>query len=524
MKKINLILLFSFIFSFYNYDVNDWFFLSEPNEIKSITKDSFSVYFLADNGIYTYDYMDDKIFYDSELSYGLLDEKKYYIYYHPSIDYFFVITENYILYKSRVSFHWNKKSFSSLNINSLFSINSIGFSDSYFIINSNNQYKKMDLFTMSIVGNDLEGTNNIYWLNDGLQDFNLSNFYTLDNSLIGSDYIKDTFNATHFIRTAMYDSNQNLWIGTHSGAIYKVDDFSYEIKRQNIGPRLNYVSDVYNDDLGNWYFFDNYFRRTGNYSNFNNNDYFLSIWNENEDNWIHMSKNEDILLNDIIINDIKRLENFILFSTINGLVVYNLNSNSWSHHTILPETQSRSLWKSEVYNDKIYFATASGILVCNYLIADDKFKLYFDEKIFERNEIYDIDINHNAIYFSSEKGLYKYNNRELILMDLNIYYNIKIFDSYILASNNNLWYIDNSGKHLLSSNVYQFDSYDGNKICATDINEIKIIDFESKSEWNINLNSINMNEPIYSIDCDNEWIWFPNSKGVSFFKWDNYEN
>ena len=163
-------------------------------------------------------------------------------------------------------------------------------------------------------------------------------------------------------------------------------------------------------------------------------------------------------------------------------------------------------------------------MVCNYLIVDDKFKLYFDEKIFERNEIYDIDINHNAIYFSSEKGLYKYNNRELILMDLNIYYNIKNFDSYTLASNNNLWYIDNSGKHLLSSNVYQFDSYDGNKICATDMNEIKIIDFESKSEWNINLNSINMNEPIYSIDCDNEWIWFPNSKGVSFFKWDNYEN
>ena len=84
---------------------------------------------------------------------------------------------------------------------------------------------------------------------------------------------------------------------------------------------------------------------------------------------------------------------------------YNLNSNSWSQHTILSENQSRSLWKSEVYNDKIYFATASGILICNYLIADDKFKLYFDEKIFERNEIYDIDINHDIIYFSSEKGL-----------------------------------------------------------------------------------------------------------------------
>ena len=65
MKKINLILLFSCILSFYNYDVDDWFFVLEPNTIKSITQDSFSVYFLADNGIYTYDYMDDKVFYNS---------------------------------------------------------------------------------------------------------------------------------------------------------------------------------------------------------------------------------------------------------------------------------------------------------------------------------------------------------------------------------------------------------------------------------------------------------------------------
>ena len=32
-----------------------------------------------------------------------------------------------------------------------------------------------------------------------------------------------------------------------------------------------------------------------------------------------------------------------------------------------------------------------------------------------------------------------------------------------------------------------------------------------------------MNEPIYSIDCNNEWLWFSNSRGVSFFKWSNYE-
>ena len=122
---------------------------------------------------------------------------------------------------------------------------------------------------------ELNQKDNIYWLNENLNNFELSNFYTLDNSLVGSDYIKDIYNIKHFKTTTMYDSNQNLWVGMNTGAIYKVDDFSYELKRVNIGPRLNYVSDIYNDDLGNWYFFDNYFRRTGNYSDFNYNGYFL---------------------------------------------------------------------------------------------------------------------------------------------------------------------------------------------------------------------------------------------------------
>ena len=525
MKKINLILLLSCILSFYNYDLDDWFFVLEPNTIKSITQDSFSVYFLADNGIYTYDYMDDKIFYNSELSNGLSNEENYYIYYHPSIDYFFIISKNYILYKSRVSSLWNKKSFSSFGVNSLFSINRIGFSDDYIIIDSNNQYKKINLFTMFPTDEELNQKDNIYWLNENLNNFELSNFYTLDNSLVGSDYIKDIYNIKHFKTTTMYDSNQNLWVGMNTGAIYKVDDFSYELKRVNIGPRLNYVSDIYNDDLGNWYFFDNYFRRTGNYSDFNYNGYFLSIWNENEDSWIHISKNEDILVNDIIINDIERLGEFILFATIDGLVVYNLKTDNWFSYTLFLKKYNKSLWKMKLYNDKIYFATSSGIVVCDYSIINNELNIYFNQSIFERNEIYDMHFNNNHIYFSSDKGLYEYNfDGDLKLIDLSIYYDIKNFGSYTLASNNNLWYIDHSGKYLLSSNVNQFDSYDGNKICATDFNEIKIIDFSSKSEWNLNLNQFNINESIYSISCDDEWLWFPNSKGVSFFRWENYEN
>ena len=80
------------------------------------------------------------------------------------------------------------------------------------------------------------------------------------------------------------------------------------------------------------------------------------------------------------------------------------------------------------------------------------------------------------------------------------------------------------GRELISNNINYFNTNsNGDKICATDLNEIKIIDFYSKSEWFINLNQLNIDEPIYSIDCDDDWLWFPMSSGISFFKWSNYD-
>ena len=45
MKKIYFILIIiSIIIPFYNYDQDDWFVIYEPDNIKSITEDSFNIY------------------------------------------------------------------------------------------------------------------------------------------------------------------------------------------------------------------------------------------------------------------------------------------------------------------------------------------------------------------------------------------------------------------------------------------------------------------------------------------------
>ena len=103
------------------------------------------------------------------------------------------------------------------------------------------------------------------------------------------------------------DKYENLRIGMNTGAIYKVDDFSYNINRLDAGPRVDYVSNIFNDNNGNWYFSDNLFRRTGKKA-FDYNGYLLSIRNENDNNWVHIPKNENIMINNINLNAINKID------------------------------------------------------------------------------------------------------------------------------------------------------------------------------------------------------------------------
>ena len=249
MKKIYFIsLIISLIIPFYNYNEDDWLVIYEPDNIVSITEDSFNIYFLADNGIFSYDYMDEYFYYNTELSHNLPKKSNYhYIYYHPTIDYYFLITENRILYRSSVSFHWNSIKLNSLNLYSFYSIIKIGFSEEFLIIDTNDDYMKFDLYTMRFIDNDISKITFIDWLSNPYDDIDLSQFYSLDNTIIANNYLIDDLKINHIVNCYYYDKNEDLWIGMDTGSIYKVNYFSHNIERVNIGPRVTKISGLYNN-------------------------------------------------------------------------------------------------------------------------------------------------------------------------------------------------------------------------------------------------------------------------------------
>ena len=201
------LILISSILSFYDYDVDEWFFIVEPDNIKSITQDSFNIHFLAENGVFSYDLLTEDFFYNVNLSNNLTDDKKYLIHYEKSNDYFFILTKKHILYKSSVSSYWRERKLSDFNIPSINSIKNIGFNDQYIFIESKNNFRVINSFSMMFeIIDNIDSYSNINWIENKATSLDLTNYYTFGNDKINENYILDETQIEHYVISSMYDN------------------------------------------------------------------------------------------------------------------------------------------------------------------------------------------------------------------------------------------------------------------------------------------------------------------------------
>ena len=86
------------IVSALNFDPDDWYVIKKMGSISSITEDNYSIYILADNGIFTIDKSLGDIEYNVELSDNFNDPQI--LFYDEYSDYFWLITRSEIYVKS----------------------------------------------------------------------------------------------------------------------------------------------------------------------------------------------------------------------------------------------------------------------------------------------------------------------------------------------------------------------------------------------------------------------------------------
>ncbi len=61
-------------------------------------------------------------------------------------------------------------------------------------------------------------------------------------------------------------------------------------------------------------------------------------------------------------------------------------------------------------------------------------------------------------------------------------------------------------------------------LILTSLITIIVIPVETFQEWNIRLQRGMKDAHIYSLSCDDEWVWFLTNNGIIFYNWETYNN
>ncbi len=127
----------------FNYEPNDWMILSKPGAINAIAENHDAVYFAAENGIFKYDVFEQELRFDYSQTYYLGETRIYHYYYDEHTDYFWVVHDGGISFKSSIADYWRDAVYSPAH----WEVSDIGSTSDYIWIRSGAELIALDSFS-----------------------------------------------------------------------------------------------------------------------------------------------------------------------------------------------------------------------------------------------------------------------------------------------------------------------------------------------------------------------------------------
>ena len=517
----------------FNYDNDDWYILTQPGVINSIAEDNYNVYFVAENGIYTYNKMTEDIKYDYAFSIQSNFNKIRYMMYDEFRDYYWIVHSSGVSFKSSVSSIWRDMSFSNSGIFNVYQIDDLGYSPEYIWIRSMDALYPFDPFTAQFIKLE-EASREVDMINWGHskhgvsgEDINISSFLIEGEWFVGINRIysnqKDMELHPNLL---MEDKEGNLWFGTDEGYLLKGWRHSNRLELIRIGLPFKNVTISFLDSDGDWWFSDSQFKRTGELLNSkNNNDPFIASWKESDNYWTFYDGKKSHVIQNMDVNSINRNGSIMYFGTMSGLLYLDLYDNVWNIISTSNGLNDFAIWDMIEYDNSMYVATTNGIneiSLINHSVIPDRQK-QFDFLL--RVPVYDLIADSNYFYLATDLGLFEMNWEigKPQLITEKIFKKIKLYDGEMFGLDNHLWSIDIHGnkEKKMVSNIHDFDICNSH-IWVSERNKARIIQLNTNFEMDYDyLDGIPGNK-IFGIECDEEWVWFLTNDGVAFYKWGNY--
>tara|TARA_Y100000590_G_scaffold450336_1_gene589814 strand:+ start:326 stop:1930 length:1605 start_codon:yes stop_codon:yes gene_type:complete len=528
---IYIILLFSISFNKnFPYKSEDWYTISNPGSIKSITSSRDEIYFCTDKGIYIYNLNDESFSFDEEYIRDFDSGKSLIIHYDEYRDYLWYLSNNYLHYKPRISSFWRKIDFYQLNINSYRTIRNIGSDHNNLYLDLGQTIAVLDPITGKFIelADSEYNAYNANWssseYNLSLSDIDLSRYFSFDGyNIIANNKIEHN-NRVIYLTTVLKDKFNDYWIGTDSGEIFYCDSKMKLINKIDSIPLISNINLSYIDDIGDWWISTNDYILISDKSLIFNYPIFITQWKEYENKWINYSKNEFSYIESKDITSLSKIDHWLYIGTSKGLLIFNIKDNKWDLIDESDGLHSNLIYDIVYSNNNLYIATALGINVVNTIG-----NFIIDPPIFDHLDnfsIYDINSQNDKLFFATEVGLFEYNYKINIINQVIEEKYLKVLidsnDNFILSKRNKLYRLKNKREILFSGEKIKNISICNDFIWINNINHVSILNVKNNKYVEYNYSDGIIGDRINHLDCDDSWVWFSTNKGISMYNWSKY--
>jgi ligand-binding sensor domain-containing protein len=511
----------------FSYEDEDWYSISNPGSIKSITSAYDQIFFCSDNGIFTYDILNSSLIYDQEYIMNFNSSTPLLIHYDEYTDYMWFLNDKGLYYKPRISTFWREVSFYKLGLSSFVNIKNIGSNYEFIFLDLGHSILTLD----SITGNVAENINieyeSVKWSsslkNNTINNYDLSSYFSFEGYSIVSENKIEFNGQISFINCIYKDKYNDFWLGSNRGEVFYCDSKMNSFKKIDSIPIISNINRSYIDTYNEWWFStkdDILFSD----DMFSNHPIFISNWNESSNIWRDYTKNKYLSIESRDITSFSRVDNFLYIGTQKGLLIFDIKSKDWKLIDQSDGLSSNFINDIEFANNNIYIANADGLSILTTLgnnILDIEVL-----NIFNKNSVFNINHSKEKLLIASQIGIFEYDYKNNLLHRLQ---DKKYFDAeysgenIILTKRNKVLKSDNEKL----TNIFIGDRIQSTSVCnefiwINNINKASIYSLSNRSLFEYNQDDGIIGDIIHDIDCDNDWVWFSTNKGLSIFNWSKY--
>jgi len=530
MKFFLYLLLFTLSFSQnFSYNEEDWFTISNPGVITSITTARDEIIFSSENGIFIYDKYSLDLFFLEDYVRNFNYKNCYIAHYDDSRDYLWLLNEDNLAYKPYSSTFWREIDFYELNLSGHRNILNIGSNVDYVFINLGSEILVLNPYTGQLIEDEINDYNNIKWTSSYrnlLSDnYDLTNFHSFDGYHFMSNQLIQ-YNGMDINISSIARDGSSIWVGTDSGEIFLCDLYLRTVEKINSMPLFSNINRTYLDDNAEWWISTNDLVFLNDKIFMGNNQIFLVRWIEKENQWVSYHQNKYSNIHSGDITSMLRINEVLYIGTRFGLLIFDINNEKWNLINKENDLYGEYIYDLDFFEKNLYIATSLGLSV---LSVEDDYIFQNKFQDLKNHTIYDILINKDSLFLISEIGLLEYNlstNQGIVL--INEKFNQLLLDEnedLILSKRNRIYKYSNRNKELmLGINKIQNLSYCDNHIWINHGKTSSLYDISNQEVFEYNSNDGISGSKINYLDCDESWVWFSTNKGISFYNWSQYHS